>query len=126
MKKTTWLLRVVGMIQIVLGLCYLFAPEFFLRSMGHSLPQADIHYPLAMLAARFIAYGAALLYISNNPLEHRLWLYFLVLMQFIDLGAGLFYTATGVVPLALSGFPMFNAVWIIVLSLLWMPKIRTR
>lgn len=122
MKKLTWLLRVVGVIQIVLGLCYLFAPHLFLHAMGHSLPQVDINYPLAMLAARFLAYGIALIYISGAPVQHRLWINVLVLIQLIDLAAGLYYTATGVVPLALSGFPIFNASLIIVLSLLWRPR----
>lgn len=122
MKKTTWLLRVVGTIQIVLGMFYLFAPDFILQSMGQSLPQRDIHYPLAMLASRFIAYGAAFIYIAKDPLQNRLWLYFMLLIQAIDLMAGLYYTSTGVITLSLSGFPMFNAAWIIILLILWMPK----
>lgn len=40
----------------------------------------------------------------------------------IDLVAGVFYTATGVVHLSLSGFPLFNATWILLLLLWWMPK----
>lgn len=122
MKKTIWLLRIVGSIQIILGLFYLLAPAFILQSMGHSVPEADIHYPLAMLASRFIAYGVALLYISRAPEQHRLWIDVMVLIQIIDLGAGLLYTLIDVVPLSLSGFPMFNATWIIALLLLWRPK----
>jgi hypothetical protein len=122
MERLSWLLRVVGGIQIVLGVFYLVAPDFFLRAIGHSVPQADIHYPLAMLAARFLVYGIALVYISRAPAQHRLWIYFMVLIQGIDLAAGILYTATGVVPLSLSGFPMFNATWIIALLLLWRPK----
>lgn len=122
MNKITWLLRIIGTIQIILGLFYLFAPQFFLQSMGHSLPEADIQYPLAMLSSRFIAYGAAFLYISSDPIKHTAWMKFMVLIQVLDLAAGLFYTATGVVSLELSGFPMFNATWMIVLLLLWTPK----
>lgn len=122
MKKTTWLLRIVGVIQITLGAFFLFAPEFILHSMGHSVPEADIYYPLAMLAARFISYGAAFVYISSDPVQHRLWIYFMILIQVIDLAAGVFYTVTDVVSLSLSGFAMFNATWIIILLLLWMPK----
>jgi hypothetical protein len=47
MKKMTYLLYLIGVIQIVLGLFYLFAPEFFLKSIGHSIPQADIFYTLS-------------------------------------------------------------------------------
>ncbi len=122
MKKMTWLLRIVGIIQIVLGVFYLFAPAFFLHAMGHSVPEADIHYPLAMLAARFIAFGIALIYVSTTPVQHKLLINIMVLIQLIDLAAGIFYTTIGVVPLSLSGFPMFNATWIIALLLLWMPR----
>ncbi len=122
MKKMTWLLRLVGGIQILLGGFYLLAPDFILGEMGHTIPPSDIHYPLAMLAARFIGYGVALIYISNAPAQHKLWIYVMVLIQAIDLAAGVFYTAVGVVPLSLSGFPMFNAAWIIALLLLWQPK----
>ncbi len=122
MKKMTWLLRIVGIIQIVLGVFYLFAPEFFLHAMGHSVPEADIYYPLAMLAARFIAFGIALIYVSTTPAQYKLWINIMVLIQLIDLAAGIFYTTIGVVPLSLSGFPMFNATWIIALLLFWMPR----
>lgn len=122
MKKTTWLLRVVGTLQIILGLFYLFAPDYLLHLMGQSIPHQDIHYPLAMLASRFIGYGIAFLYIAKNPLQHRLWLYFMLLIQAIDLMAGIYYTSVGVIALSLSGFPMFNAAWIIILLMLWMPK----
>lgn len=119
MKKLTILLRVVGVIQIVLGTLFLFSPAFILTAMGHTLPQADIFYPLAMLSARFIAYGLAFIYISNEPMKHKLWIYFMILIQAIDLAAGIFYTATGVVTLELSGFAMFNATWIMALLYLF-------
>jgi len=119
MNKLTILLRVVGVIQIVLGLMYLFAPAFILSSMGHSVPESDIFYPLGMLAARFIAYGIAFIYISKDAMAHKLWINFMILIQAIDLGAGIFYTATGVVTLELSGFAMFNATWIMILLYLF-------
>ncbi|MHB9117821.1 MAG: hypothetical protein ACYC2R_06070 [Burkholderiales bacterium] len=122
MKKLAYLLKAVGGIQIVLGLAYLFAPAFFLHAMGHSAPQADIYYPLGMLAARFIGYGIALIVVSGAPAQHVLWINTMILIQAIDLGAGIFYTATGAVPLSLSAFPMFNAIWIILLLALWRPK----
>jgi len=119
MKKLTILLRIVGMIQIVLGLLYLFVPAFILASMGHTVPQPDIFYPLGMLASRFIAYGLAFLYISSEPMKYQLWIYFMILIQAIDLGAGIYYTLTGVVTLELSGFAMFNATWIMILLYLF-------
>lgn len=122
MKKLSYLLKAVGGMQILLGLAYLFVPASFLHAMGHSAPQADIYYPLGMLAARFIAYGVALFIISTAPAQHLLWINMMILIQLIDLGAGVFYTAAGMVPLSLSAFPMFNAGWIVLLLALWRPK----
>ena len=116
---------IVGTIQIVLGLFHLFAPALFLQATGHSIPEPDIYYPLAMLAARFIAYGIALIYIAKIAAENILWIKFMILIQLIDLSAGVFYTMMGIVALSDSAFPMFNAVWISMLLYLWMPKTDT-
>lgn len=122
MKKLNYLLKFIGTIQIILGMAYLFAPALFLQSMGHSIPQPDIYYPLGMLAARFIAYGLALFVISSAPAQNILWINFMILIQVIDLGVGIFYTSIGVLHLSLSAFPMFNAVWIILLLVMWRPS----
>ena len=122
MKKLRILLRVVGVIQIALGLFYLFAPAFFLEAIGHSIPQDDIFYPLAMLGARFLAYGIVFIYIARDPEPNVLWITAMIFIQLVDLGAGVFYTATGVVALSDSLFPMFNATWIAALLYLWRPR----
>jgi len=122
MTKFKWLLRIIGAIQIILGVMYLLAPGFLLQSMGHSVPNPDVYYPLGMLASRFIAYGIAFIYISSDPLKHKLWVTIMILIQAIDLGAGVFYTAMGIVPISLSGFPIFNAIWMMALLYFWQPK----
>jgi len=122
MKNLKILLRLVGAIQIFLGLLYLFAPTFLLESIGHSIPEDDIFYPLGMLAARFLAFGIAFIYIARDPIQHRLWISFMILIQLIDLAVGVFYTATDAVALADSAFPMFNATWIAGLLYLWRPR----
>lgn len=114
-------LRLVGCIQIVLGLAYLFVPQGFLAQMGHSVAPADLQYPLGMLAARFIAYGIGFWLISRSPERHVLWIRLMALIQAVDLLAGLVYSLVGVVPWSLSAFPMFNAFWIGLMCLLWRP-----
>jgi hypothetical protein len=115
----SFFLRVVGSVQLVLGLAYLFVPGVVLQQMGHSAAPVDLYYPLGMLAARFIAYGAGFWIISRQAREHALWVALMGLIQAIDLGVGLFYTASGVLPLKLSALPMFNAVWIGATCALW-------
>ena len=119
--KLKILLRLIGAIQIVLGLGYLFAPQALLHSMGHSTSATDLNYPLGMLAARFLVYGIVLIIISRAAFEHRLWISSMVFIQLIDFSVGVFYTVAGIVPLSLSGFPMFNALWISVLLWFWRP-----
>lgn len=125
MKKLKVLLRVIGVVQLILGLLYLFVPLQFLALLGHSIPQTDIAYPLGMLAARFLAYGIGMFFIANAPEKHRFWIDNMIFIQAIDLAVGVFYTATGVVGLALSGFPMFNATLFIILLTVWRPQRET-
>lgn len=115
-------LVIVGFIQIILGVAYLFFPSEFLRWMGHTSPAVDIDYPLGMLAARFLAYGLGMFVIARAPARHAFWINNMVLIQLIDLAVGLVYTLSGVVSLRLSGFPMFNATLIALLLWLWRPK----
>lgn len=117
-------LRIVGTIQIILGVAYLFAPNELLRHMGHTAPAPDLLYPFGMLAARFLAYGAGFWIASKAPENNVLWIRLMALIQVIDLSVGLFYTMNGVVPWGLSAFPMFNAVWIFLMCSLWKPTKR--
>ena len=123
MLKLRILLRVVGAIQIVLGLFYLFAPAIFLETIGHSIPADDIFYPLGMLGSRFLVLGVVFIYIARDPVRHHLWIIAMIFIQLIDLAVGIFYTATGVVELSDSWFPMFNATWIAALLYLWRPRV---
>ncbi len=122
MRKLRILLRVVGAIQIALGLAYLLAPASFLEAIGHSVPEDDIFYPLGMLAARFLVIGVVFILIAQDPVRHALWITAMIFIQLIDLAVGVFYTATGVVALSDSAFAMFNAIWIAGLLYLWRPR----
>ncbi len=115
----TVFLRVVGSVQLALGAAYLLIPGIVLQQMGHSAAAPDLYYPLGMLAARFVAYGLGFWIISRCAKEHALWVALMGLIQAIDLGVGIVYTATGVVPWQLSAFPMFNAVWIGATCAVW-------
>lgn len=121
--KLKVLLVVIGFVQLILGMAYLFFPLEFLRWMGHTLPAPDINYPLGMLAARFLAYGLGMFVIARSPARHAFWITNMVLIQLIDLAVGVVYTLSGIVSLQLSGFPMFNATLIALLLWLWRPKL---
>lgn len=120
--KLKVLLRVIGIVQLILGAFYLFLPLQFLSMQGLSTPGADNAYPLGMLAARFLAYGIGMFFVARAPEKNLFWINNMILIQAVDLAVGIFYTAVGTVALTHSGFPMFNATLFIVLLSLWRPK----
>lgn len=122
MKKLKVLLVIIGIVQLILGALFLFAPQAIMAWMGLAVPAADAGYILGMLAARFIAYGIGMFWSARNPAENIFWINNMILIQFIDLAVGVYYTATGVVALSSSGFAMFNATVFIILLCLWRPK----
>lgn len=103
-------LLLIAISQLVLGALTLLAPGFFISTMGLGTPPADSFYLIGMLAARFLAFGVALIVLARRQHVDALWLQAMLAIQLIDLGVGMYYTAIGVLPLTVSAFPMFNAV----------------
>jgi len=107
LRIVLWLIAIS---QIVLGALTLFAPALFFSAMGLSAPPTDTFYIVGMLAARFLAFGIVLVVLAGRKNVDPLWLQSMVVIQFVDLAAGVYYTASGVLPLTVSAFPMFNAI----------------
>lgn len=125
MQKLRIVLWVIGVVQLVLGLALLFFPAYFLGWMGLSVPPTDVNYMLGMLSARFLVYGVGMFFVAGAPAANIFWINNMILIQVIDLAAGLFYTLNGTIGLAVSAFPMFNAALFIVLLWVWRPKTAT-
>jgi len=125
MRKLQVVLIIIGVVQIVLGVLYLFFPMQFLAFMGSGVTELDIAYPLGMLAARFLAYGVGMFTIARDPARNIFWINNMIFIQAVDLAVGAYYTFAGVVSLQNSAFPMFNATVFIVLLTLWRPKTPT-
>lgn len=122
MKRLEIICYVIGVVQIILGALYLFAPSWFLDWQGLTVPAENIHYPLAMFAARLLVYGAGMFAIAREPLQNQFWLDGMIAIQGIDLAAGIYFTSQGIINLSVSGFPMFNAALITTLLLWFRPK----
>ena len=122
MKPLKIVLWIVAVSQWVLGLLCLLAPQQFFTAMGLASPPDDNRYMIAMLSARFLAYGFGMMYLARQQEPSRFWLGNMVLIQVIDLAAGIYYTAEGSVTLATSAFPMFNAAVFIALLVWFMPR----
>lgn len=106
LKIVLWL---VAASQFILGALTLFAPSQFAGWMGLPVPPAGDGYLLAMLGARFVAYGVGLIWLARQTVPDRFWVGNMVLIQLLDFAAGAAYVASGNVPLVAAAFPMFNA-----------------
>lgn len=123
MTKLKILLYVIGFVQIVLGILALFFPAFFIETaMALTAMNPDMGYPLGMLASRLLVFGVGMFIVAKNPSKHLLLINGMIAIQVIDLLVGTFYTATSVVALSATAFPMFNATLFILLLSLWRPK----
>jgi hypothetical protein len=115
LRIVLWLIAIS---QIVLGGLTLFAPALFFSAMGLSAPPTDTFYIVGMLAARFLAFGIVLIVLAGRKNVDPLWLQGMVVIQLVDLAVGVYYTASGVLPLTVSAFPMFNAILFSILLIL--------
>ena len=126
MIKQIVLAWVIGISQLVLGICILVIPELFFSAFGFTVPDAGQKYLYGQLAARFFAYGIGMFYIARNLIGNKFWWDMMMLIQSIDLGVGLFYTSFGNVSLNSSIFPMVNAAVFLILLLIWRPRKITK
>jgi hypothetical protein len=122
MNKLRILLWIVALSQFVLGALTLFVPGPFFAWMGLTIPPADNQYMLAMLASRFLAYGAGMAFLARASEPDPFWIRNMVLVQAIDFLGGLFYVATGVISIEVAAFPMFNAALFGTLLWIWTPS----
>lgn len=123
--KQRVLARVIGVSQLVLGIGFLFLPDLFFAGFGFTPAEPDQKYLYGQLAARFFAYGIGMFVIARDVAGNRPWWMLMALIQAIDLGVGIYYTAFAAVPLSSTAFPMVNAAVFLALLLLWAPVIQS-
>lgn len=117
MKRLTIVCYLIAASQLVLGSIYLFAPQWFIEWQGLTPIAADAGYPMAMFAARLLVYGVGMIIIARQPVKYAIWLDGMIAIQLIDLGAGLYYTSTGIIAFSDAAIPMLNAALFIVMML---------
>jgi hypothetical protein len=121
MTKIKIVCYIIAASQLVLGAIYLLAPGAFIAWQGLTPIAPDTGYPLAMLAGRFLVYGVGMIIIAHQPVKYRVWLDGMIAIQLIDLLAGGYYTASGIVGIAESAIAMFDAALFIAL-LVWIRR----
>lgn len=117
MRTFRWTLRIVAIVQFVVG-AVLLVPG--LPEMLFDLAEAPgwVGWMLAMSGARFVGFGIGMMLASGDPAAHRPWVSTMVLVQAIDWLATIAYLLAGSVTLAQVTTAAFLPVAFIVV-LLW-------
>ncbi len=119
LKVVLW---IIGISQLILGAAFMFFPDQFIEFMELPAINDQTKYLLAMLAARFFAYGVGMLYATRNPEANKLWIVNMILIQVIDWLAAAYYVLVGTVDFSSVAFAMFNATVFIVLLAIFQPR----
>lgn len=88
-------LGIVGAIQVVFGLAYLFMPAQFNQALGFSpvLPWTD--YMARIAGARFLALAFGMYLAFRDPRKHITWIQAMIFVQAVDFFAALYATLSG-------------------------------
>ncbi len=97
----------IAIVQIVLGAAYLFGAERLHDLLGLSAAPSWTQWPLAMMGARFLAFGFGMLLVARNPIGHRSWIQAMIVVQAIDWLATVVSLSTGIVTLQQVGTASF-------------------
>lgn len=89
-----------GVVQLLLGLGYLFAPREFNESLGLGGLPEWAGWPLGLLGARFIALGFGMLLVYRAPVANRHWIQVMIVVQTVDWLVVVTYLAAGTLHLS--------------------------
>lgn len=111
----------IALVQLILGLGYLFAPAPFHRVLGLEGLPAWAGWPFGMTGARFLAFAFGMLQVARKPWEHRVWIQAMVGVQLIDWLATMKYLLAGTLTLAQVSTASFLPLVFIALLLIAYP-----
>lgn len=115
-------LRLIAIVQFVLGLGFALAPEASAHWLGLSPAPGWANWLLGMMAARFLAFGYGMWWAAARPAQARLWIQCMVFVQAVDWLVTLKYLALGVVTLAQVSTASFLPVLFILVLVLGRPR----
>ena len=100
MKVLTLTLRLIGVVQIVLGLIFILIPEQFAQVSNLETVPPWVLWVFTMMGARFIGYGIGMFVTARNPAHNILWIDTMILIQIVDWIGTILYLLRGVVTLS--------------------------
>ncbi len=109
-------LGAIGVIQMILGIVFLFAPGQFASVLGLAAIPAWVPWMFAMFGARALGFAYGMFLAMRQPEEHRAWIGAMIVVQAIDWLATIYFVLQGAVTLPqVSGASFLPIIFIFVL-----------
>lgn len=122
----TLTLRLIAVVQAVLGLAFLAAPETAAHALGLAPAPEWADWLFGMMAARFLGFAFGMWVAADRPAVSRSWLIAMIGIQAIDWAVTLKYLALHAVTLAQVSTAAFLPVLFIAVLVFGFPRSPVR
>ncbi|MBA3871192.1 MAG: hypothetical protein H0X30_18775 [Anaerolineae bacterium] len=89
----------IGVVQLILGLVFLFIPAQFAALVGLSVVPAWVPWMFAMFSARAFGFAYGMFVAMREPEAHRTWIVSMIIVQAVDWIVTVHFLLQGVVTL---------------------------
>lgn len=93
-------LGAIGLVQLILGIVFLFAPTQFASVLNLAVVPAWVPWMFAMFSARAIGFAYGMFIAMRQPEEHLPWIKAMIAVQAIDWIATVYFVLQGDVTLS--------------------------
>jgi len=90
----------IGIVQVVLGVVFAFAPAWFGAMMELAQAPAWTYWMFGMFSARALGFAYGMFLAARDPARHIHWIQAMIGVQAIDWLATMYFVLTGAVTLA--------------------------
>lgn len=115
-------LRLIAVVQFILGVAFLLVPEMAAKALGLSPAPGWANWLFGMMAARFLGFGYGMWIAASEPAAARPWIKAMIAIQAIDWIVTLKYLYAGSVTLAQVSTAAFLPVIFVLVLTFGLPK----
>ena len=115
-------LAVIGIVQVLFGLLFVFAPGQFAALFHFPVAPAWVNWLLVMGGARFLGMGCGMFIAMRDPVKHRTWIQAMIGIQAIDWLATIANLLSGTITLSQASTATFLPIVFIVALLVFYPR----
>ena len=110
-----------GVIGILFGLAFLFAPNQMSAGFGVNPAPAYVQYFLVLLGNAYIPTGIFVILAARDPLKHILWLQFAIISSLVDMIAALTFVIRGTLTFSQVGDNLILNIFLVAAFLIFYP-----